>query len=75
MGKRLIKIFEAQIPSTLPQLLEQEIHLILKNNVTLHGIILKIDNQQIIFKDMILRKHKIPISELSQIIKDEKSDW
>ncbi len=75
MGKRLTRIFEAQIQTHLPKLLGQEIHLILKNNVTLHGIILKIETQHIVFKDMILRKHTIPIAELSQILKDEKSDW
>ncbi len=75
MGKRLIRIFEAEIPEKLPTLLGEKIHLILKNDVTLHGKILKIEKKFLRFQDMILRKHTIPIADLAQIIKDEVSSW
>jgi hypothetical protein len=75
MGKRLIRILKDKIPELIPQLLGQEINLVFKNNVTLHGKILKLKGDSFTFQDMILRKHQILISDLSQILKDEESDW
>ncbi len=75
MGKRLIRIFEAEIPDKLPSLLGKEIHLVLKNDVTLHGKVLKLEKDFLYFQDMILRKHKIQITDLAQILKDEVSSW
>ncbi|NJO00511.1 MAG: hypothetical protein HC880_01440 [Bacteroidia bacterium] len=46
MGKRQIRIFNQQIADKLAILLDQEINMILKNNVTLHGKIIIVDKEK-----------------------------
>lgn len=74
MGKRLVRIFEAEIPSQIPSLLNLELNLILKNNLTLHGKIIQLKNTEILFQDMLYKKHKIMVSSVSEIIFDKVSE-
>lgn len=70
MGKRQIRIFENEFSEKLSSLLNQELNLVLKNNVTLHGKILNISEQKILLKDAILRKHIIEIKQIAEIVVD-----
>lgn len=75
MGKRQIRIDEKELSEKLPDLLGIEMNLILKNDVTLHGKILKIKAQQIQFKDSVLRTHWLNIAELAEVILDKKTEY
>ncbi len=75
MGKRQIRIFSDQIPEKITSLLDVEINMILKNDVTLHGKILESQAKQILFRDSIRRKHRIKLEEIAEIIVDQPSQY
>ncbi|EAY28571.1 hypothetical protein [Microscilla marina] len=70
MGKRQIRIFESDIDPKLPELVQKELNLILKNNLTLRGTIYKYDESKLYLKDTIHRKHVIDKSAVAEIIID-----
>jgi hypothetical protein len=73
MGKRQKRIFAKDLNEKLPDLLNLELNLILKNDVTLHGKITKLENQHFTFQDSVQRKHHLRIVEIGEIILDEIS--
>jgi hypothetical protein len=75
MGKRQIRIYEAELPEKLPDLLNIELNLVLKNDVTLHGKIIQVQNQKIQFKDSILRLHWLKMMEIAEIILDKTTEY
>lgn len=75
MGKRQVRLSSEHLATKLPSLLNQELNMILKNDVTLHGKILRIQSDMVIFKDSILRKHQIPFHSIAEIIIDKQSNY
>ncbi len=75
MGKRLTRIFEPEISLVLESLLNRELSIILKNNLTLHGKIKAINGDSILFYDLIFKKHSIAISTITEIITDYRSNY
>lgn len=73
MGKRQKRIFAQDLKEKMTDLLNLELNLILKNDVTLHGKIIKLENQDVTFQDFVNRKHSFKIEEIAEIILDEKS--
>lgn len=75
MGKRLIRIFPPFTQEQLQSLKESEVNLVLKNNSTYHGKILKIEEVKLYFRDSIRRKHQFLLEELAEIITDKRSTY
>ena len=75
MGKRLIRIFDSEITEKIQSLVDIEINLILKNDVTLHGKITQADKLNIQFKDSIRRIHKIKLTEIAEIVLEKEADY
>lgn len=74
MGKRQIRIFEEEFRQNLPTLLQIEINIILKNDITLHGKIIHQDSSKILFRDSINRTHHLLIDDITEIILDQESN-
>lgn len=70
MGKRQIRIFEKDIEAKLQDLVQKELNLILKNDLTLRGEIYSYDQSHVYLKDTIRRKHVIEKSAIAEIIID-----
>jgi len=75
MGKRLVRIKIDDINDNLSLLLQKELDIVLKNDVTLHGKITKVQNQIIYFIDFLRRKHKLNFSKVTEIIIDQESTY
>ncbi|MCU0447462.1 MAG: hypothetical protein MUE85_21400 [Microscillaceae bacterium] len=75
MGKRQIRVFERELSEKIPSLLNIELNIVLKNDTTLRGKIIKHQNQKILFKDTILRLHSLKIIDIAEIIWDKTSDY
>lgn len=70
MGKRQIRIFEEEIEAKLQDLVQKELNLILKNDLTFHGEIYNYDQSHVYLQDTIRRKHVIEKSAIAEIIID-----
>ena len=75
MGKRLIRILSSSIASQLPDLLNKELNLILKNRVALHGKIRRYTDSEIFLEDMVARWHTIHLVDLEEIVFDQASPY
>jgi hypothetical protein len=73
MGKRLIRIFQTQILQQLPVLLGQELNVILKNGVTLHGRIDRFDLSTLLLKDLLGRPRTIRLVDIEEVVLDKVS--
>lgn len=73
MGKRLIRVFQKDIPSRMNSLLNLELDLVLKNNKTIHGQLKKIENNQLLLEGRLKEKHTIKLEEIIEIIYDKEA--
>jgi sRNA-binding regulator protein Hfq len=73
MGKRLIRIFQNQIAQQLPVLVGEELNVILKNGVTLHGRINRFDSSTLLLKDLLGRPHTIRLADVEEVVLDKVS--
>lgn len=55
--------------------LGREIHLVLKNNVTLYGKAIEIQELQLIVRDSLKNKHTIPVNRIAEIMLDMESPY
>jgi small nuclear ribonucleoprotein (snRNP)-like protein len=75
MGKRLIRIFRADLLRQLPGLLDTELNMILKNGVTLHGRISGFDPSSLVLEDVLQRKHTIRLADVEEIVLDQVNPY
>lgn len=75
MGKRLIRIFQNQIAQQLPGLVGEEMNVILKNGVTLHGRIYRFDSSTLFLKDLLGRPHTIRLSDMEELVLDKVASY
>ena len=68
MGRVLEIIPASALAARLPKLIGVEMDVIFKNSVVLHGSILKVSGNQILFKDKILNKHKFELQEIEELV-------
>ena len=73
MGKRLIRIFQADLIRQLPVLQGTELNMILKNGVTLHGKILGYNSSLLVLQDLLQRKHSIQLADVEEVVLDQIS--
>lgn len=72
MSKILEIIPASQLKDKLPQFLNIDLDLIFKTGVVMHGVILKITDEQILFKDKILNKHKFTFNQIEEVVLDKE---
>ncbi len=75
MGKRIIRISHPIALSQLSALPAIELNMILKNGVTLHGIILSYHASALVLKDSIQRKHTVKLIDIEEIVLDKASPY
>jgi hypothetical protein len=75
MGKRLQRLSGQSIIEKQSQLLNTELHLVLKNGSTFHGIIHGWIKSGCNFKDFRNHPHYFLISEIEEIITDNLSSY
>ena len=75
MGKRLQRFSGDTLLDTKNQLVDTELHLVLKNGSTFHGIILKWVKSGCNFKDYRNQQHHFLFSEIDEIITDNLSSY
>ncbi len=68
MSKRQKRIYTADIPGQVEQLLKQEVSIIMKDKSVLHVQLLSFKNNIFEAKDLILRKHLINVDSVDEII-------
>ncbi|MFN8347905.1 MAG: hypothetical protein U0X91_23070 [Spirosomataceae bacterium] len=73
MGKRLIRIFPAQLPARAAEIIHRDVNIVLKSNQTFFGHCLKIENQIIFLKDFRHHRHNIAFSQIESVIYDQSS--
>jgi hypothetical protein len=70
MGKRLIKIYDKNIPALSDTLIGMEINIILQNKSTCHGLLLRSDKEGMELKDMRNHRHYFKFSEMAELVYD-----
>ena len=75
MGKRLTRIFGIDIPVKAKELISTELNVILKNKSTLHGVLIGVESNCLILRDMKLRKHKLSIADIEELIFDSEAAY
>jgi hypothetical protein len=70
MGKRLIRIYDKDIPARSKSLTGLKINIVLHNQSTLHGLLVKVNEDGLELKDMRNRTHTIKFSEMTEIVYD-----
>lgn len=73
MGKRLIRIFQKDIPSRISELKNVKLNLVLKNNTTIFGVLCKFENSIIHVENGMGDKHLIPLPEVIEIVYDKEA--
>lgn len=73
MGKRLQRIFYKDVPAALPGLFNKDISLVLVNETTFFGKIIKQEGALLFVRDKIMRKHKIEIKNIYEIVIDTEA--
>jgi hypothetical protein len=75
MGRRQQRIFQRDILQQASALVGLEANILLASQVTLHGVILEISGNSLTVKDMRLKKHVIPLSDIHEIMLDKAAEW
>jgi len=75
MGKRLIRIFQKEIPSQVNTLLNLELHLVLRNNKTIFGLLKKFENNILTVEGGLKEKHSVKLEEILEIVYDKEASF
>jgi hypothetical protein len=71
MGKRLIRIYDKDIPALSNTLIGIEINIVLRNKSTCHGLLISADKEGMEIKDMRSHKHYFKFSDMMEIVYDK----
>ncbi|MCU0355026.1 MAG: hypothetical protein MUD08_15000 [Cytophagales bacterium] len=75
MGKRQTRIFQADIMPKAAELTGREANVVLANHTTMHGVILAVTAENLQIRDMRLKKHAVPMSQVAEIVIDQRTEW
>lgn len=70
-----MRIFQRDILPKASSLTGKEANVVLSNHATLHGVVLEISGSNLIIKDMRLKKHTVPLEQISEITLDYTAEW
>ncbi|TAG00290.1 MAG: hypothetical protein EAZ44_09575 [Cytophagia bacterium] len=73
MGKRQIRFYGENVAENLAKYINVELNLIIDNEVTFHGKILSIHQNNIKFQDNLLKKYNFEINQITEFIVDFRS--
>ncbi|MFL5728048.1 MAG: hypothetical protein ACJ75J_01060 [Cytophagaceae bacterium] len=71
MGKRLIRIFRKELKAKAASLAGRKINLVLQNQSTFYGVLLKVDQEGLELKDLLNKKHYFKFSGIEEIVYDQ----
>ena len=75
MGKRQMRIFQRDILPQAASLIGKEANVVLSNHATLHGVVLDITDNNLIIRDMRLKKNTVPLAQISEVTLDYTAEW
>lgn len=75
MGKRLQRMNGAFIQQKRKELLNTEVHLVMKDNTIFHGVIILLTETSCQFKDYRSQKHTFSISAIAEVIIDQTTAY
>lgn len=75
MGKRQLRIFRTDLANHQATLPGREANILLTDQTTLHGYILKLDEDWLFMRDMRRREHKIKVAEVEEIMLDRETTF
>lgn len=75
MGKRLQRISGNNIYNLRDQLINIELHIVLRNGSTFHGTIEKWQDDECYFKDFRSHVQRISIAQIDEIITDQLASY
>ncbi len=70
MGKRQIRVFQKDIFSQRNQLVGKNAQVVLGSQATFYGTILNIEEASLQIRDMRLKKHRYPLTEVTELVLD-----
>ncbi len=73
MGKRLHKLFQADLAKEASSLVGKDINIVLKSNQTFLGRCLKVENQMLFIKDFRNHPHSLAFTQIEAVIYDQSS--
>ncbi len=75
MGKRQLRIFRTDLANHQANLPGREANILLTNQTTLHGYILKLDENWLFIRDLRRKEHKISLTEVEEIMLDRETKF
>ncbi|AEI50584.1 hypothetical protein [Runella slithyformis] len=75
MGKRLIRVFQAQLSARTSELLNREINVVLKSDQTFFGRCLKIENQLLFLEDQRMHLHTLAFTQIDTVVYDQSATF
>ena len=75
MGRRQTRIFQRDILPQAASLPGKEANIVLTNQATLHGVVLEISGDNLIIRDMRLKKHTVSLAHIHEITLDYMAEW
>ncbi|WP_242916380.1 hypothetical protein [Pontibacter liquoris] len=76
MGKRQIRIFRKDIVNRASELLLQPaVQVVLRSRVVLHGVLEKLNQEQLQLQDQRFGRHVVSVAEIEEIIYDLEAPW
>ncbi len=75
MSKRLHRLFPADFAASLADLTGLDLHVVRRDGVTLHGLLLSHDDSALVVQDHIRRRHVVQLAEIEEIVRDKVAPW
>lgn len=75
MGKRLHKLFQADLAKEASSLVGKDINIVLKSNQTFLGRCLKVENQMLFITDFRNHPHSLAFTQIESVIYDQPSHY
>jgi small nuclear ribonucleoprotein (snRNP)-like protein len=75
MGKRLVRIFQGDIPAKINTLINIEINVVLRNNKTIHGVLKQVDKNLLTIDGIMHEKHTIKLEDITEIVYDKEAAY
>jgi hypothetical protein len=75
VGKRQLRIFRTDLANHQANLPGQEANILLTNQTTLHGYIVRLDESWLLMRDLRLKEHRISLKEIEEIMLDRETKF
>ena len=75
MGKRLKRIFRAQLQQEQNSFMGREASVVFQDARTLHGRVKALEGEELLVQDMRQKLHRLPIAGITELVLDFEADF